>query len=260
MAADAAPDGITTDAILGGRVTLRQLRRGHRVGSDTVLLAGFAAGLPGTRVLDLGAGVGGLGLSIATLRPDRSAVLVEREPLLAALATENAALNGVAARVRIVCADVLDLPPDLAAERCFQLVVCNPPFGATAGRRASPDPLRSAAHSMPCALLDGWIAAAAKALGPRGRLALIYPAEQLAAVLSALRPSFGSIAILPVHARAEMPASRILVAAERCGKAPLRLLAGCAMHEATGRFTDWADKAHRGDFPALAPAERKGRP
>ena len=39
MTAKAHPTGITEDAVLGGRLRLRQPRRGHRVGHDAILLA-----------------------------------------------------------------------------------------------------------------------------------------------------------------------------------------------------------------------------
>ena len=59
LEADAA---IAEDAFLGGRIRLRQPRRGHRAGTDAVLLAALAAPREGETVYDLGAGVGAVGL------------------------------------------------------------------------------------------------------------------------------------------------------------------------------------------------------
>ena len=47
----------TEDSLLGGRVRLIQPRRGHRVGTDAVLLAASADARAEETVYDLGAGV-----------------------------------------------------------------------------------------------------------------------------------------------------------------------------------------------------------
>lgn len=59
-------DEITNDELYGGKVRLRQLRRGHRVGTDAALLAAAIAPRPAETVFDLGAATGAVGLS--TLR------------------------------------------------------------------------------------------------------------------------------------------------------------------------------------------------
>ena len=84
------PADVTEDAVLGGRLRLKQPRRGHRVGHDAILLAAACPARAGERVVDLGAGVGAAGLALA-LRVDGSEVtLVEVDAGLAALAAENA--------------------------------------------------------------------------------------------------------------------------------------------------------------------------
>src|SRR4030081_2178018 len=91
---------ITEDLVLGGTLRLRQPRRGHRVGHDAVLLAAACPAQAGEHVVDLGAGVGAAGLAVAARAADIAVTLVEIDPDLAALAAENAELNGLAARVK----------------------------------------------------------------------------------------------------------------------------------------------------------------
>ena len=93
---------ISEDAVLGGRLRLRQPKRGHRVGHDAILLAAACPREPGDKVVDLGAGVGAAGLALAARVPGTTVTLVEIDPKLAALAGENARLNGLEARVRAV--------------------------------------------------------------------------------------------------------------------------------------------------------------
>src|SRR4051794_34624309 len=85
---------VTDDAILGGRLRLKQPRRGHRVGHDAVLLAAAVSARSGDLAIDLGAGVGSAGLSLAVRVPGVRVVLVERDAKLATLAAENVVRNG----------------------------------------------------------------------------------------------------------------------------------------------------------------------
>src|SRR4051812_10083316 len=105
------PDGdVTEDALLGGRVRLRQPRRGHRAGTDAVLLAASLDPRAGATVYDLGAGAGAVGLIVAA-RTKARLVFVEREPGLAALCRENIALNRLDGRAEIIEADLLAAAP-----------------------------------------------------------------------------------------------------------------------------------------------------
>src|SRR5688500_17326335 len=100
------PDDLSEDAVLGGRLRLRQPRRGHRVGHDAILLAAACPARAGERVVDLGAGVGGAGLALATRVAGTAVTLVEVDPALAALAAQNADINELAACVHAVTLDV----------------------------------------------------------------------------------------------------------------------------------------------------------
>src|SRR5258708_23095616 len=85
-------DGLTEDRWLGGRLMLLQPKRGHRVGTDAALLFAAAATLEG-RIVDVGAGVGAVGLALAQRNPLAFVDLVEIDPELARLAESNAARN-----------------------------------------------------------------------------------------------------------------------------------------------------------------------
>src|SRR5437764_2161191 len=94
MAADAIET--TEDAVLGGRLVLRQPRRGHRVGHDAILLAAATEARNGDHVVELGASVGAAGLALAQRVGSVTVTLVEIDPSLAALAEQNAMQNGLA--------------------------------------------------------------------------------------------------------------------------------------------------------------------
>src|SRR6476659_4843518 len=94
-------EDFTDDAVLGGRLVLRQPRRGHRVGHDAILLAAATGGSRGGHAIELGAGLGAAGLALAQRVPGLGMTLIELDPALAALAKHNAGHNGFADRVRV---------------------------------------------------------------------------------------------------------------------------------------------------------------
>ena len=90
----------------------------------TSLFSMLAADLEGARVLDLCAGVGGLGLE-ALSRGAASVVLVEQSPPAAAALQAWIARVGCAAEARVVRGDALGAPP---VEERFDIVFLDPPF------------------------------------------------------------------------------------------------------------------------------------
>jgi len=239
-------EGETTslDAILGGRLMLRQRRDGHRVGLDAILLAA-AAGAPATRLIDVGAGVGAVGLALLMRWPGATVDLVELDASLAAMAMENAALNGVAARTRVLKSRRAAGLADAAAD----LVLVNPPYLVAEAARVSPDPARARAHvaGEGAEALAGWVVACIALLAPRGRFVMIHRADALPALLPALGRRLGDIALRPIHPRADAPAIRLLFSGVKGSKAPLRVLPGLTLHEADGAATPLAAAIQRGE-------------
>ncbi len=237
----------TLDAIAGLGVTLRQKRAGHRVGLDAVLLAAAAAA--GGRIVDVGAGVGAVGLALLARAPEAQAELVEIDPGAAALAADNAARNGLSERARIVVCDVTLAPARRAAglrDGAADLVVTNPPFLDAAAARVSPDPARARAHALGEAGLAEWLRASLALLAPGGRFAMIHRADALPRIYAALGARLGGVAVRPVHPRAGADAIRVLVTGVKGSRAPARLLPGLTLHEADGRATPEAQAIHAG--------------
>ena len=238
------------DAFLGGILRLHQPPRGaHRAGTDAVLLARLLAPMPGERLCDVGAGTGAVGLACAALHPGTRPTLVERDPALAELARANAALNGIDATV--IEADVLAPAAERRAAGLlpdgFDLVLTNPPFFTEGSHRPSPHAGKATAHAFPEGGLDLWIRTCTAILRPGGRLGLINRADALPACLEALKGRHGGIAIRPIHARAETPAIRVLIAATRGSRAATSLLPPLVLHGSDPKtFTPEAEALHRG--------------
>jgi tRNA1(Val) A37 N6-methylase TrmN6 len=240
---------VTEDAVLGGRLRLRQFKRGHRVGHDAILLAAACPGRAGERVADLGAGVGAAGLALAARVAGINVTLVERDAELAALASENARLNGLAGRVTVANLDATAPARAYAAAGLhpgsLHRVLMNPPFNDPLRSRASPDRRRELAHAGSHETLAAWVRAAGRLLRPRGTLSLIWRADALDDVLRALVPAFGSATVLPIHSRAGKAAARVLVRATKGSRAPLALLPGFLLNDASGRVSPEAESVLR---------------
>jgi tRNA1(Val) A37 N6-methylase TrmN6 len=232
-ASELTEDAFTEDAFLGGQLRLRQPKSGHRAGHDAMLLAAAVSVRAGDRVVDFGAGVGAAGLAVARRVFGLNLVLVEIDPDLGDLARGNAAANAIAADVIVL--DLTSGADAFAASGLapdsVDVVLMNPPFNDPARHRASPDKAREVAHVATAATLENWIHAARRILKSGGVLTLIWRADGIGEILTALERGFGSIAILPVHGEATKSAIRVLIRAIKGGKAPIRILAGLMLND-----------------------------
>jgi tRNA1(Val) A37 N6-methylase TrmN6 len=208
------------DAILGGRLRVRQPLRGHRVGHDAILLAAATCARATERAIELGAGVGAAAFAIAARAPGMKVTLVEIDPSLCALARHNARLNRLEDRVTVFDADAENIGSLKSAglsPESFDRVLMNPPFHDALRHNVSPDPGRRLAHSGQAGLLKRWVDSAAWLLKGNGVLTLIWRADALDDVIETLQPVFGAIAILPVQPREGAAAIRVLVRAAKGG-------------------------------------------
>ncbi len=247
----------TEDAVLGGRLRLRQMRRGHRVGHDAILLAAAVEASPGDHAVDLGAGVGAAGLAVAVRVPGVAVTLVEIDPELSGLASRNIAANGFSDRARALTLDVEAPAGDFAnaglGPGTADHVLMNPPFNDPQRQNVSPDPVRAAAHVASPATLAAWIVTAHRLLRPGGSLAMILRADRMAEAVAGLEESFGGVSIVPVHGRAGDPAIRVVLRGTKDGRAPLVLLPGLDLNDRDGKPTSQAEAILRHAQPLIAP-------
>lgn len=222
-------DEITEDLIYGGRLRIRQPARGYRVNVDTILLAAAVDIPAGARLMEAACGVGAASLAVAVREARCSIVGVERDAEATRLAHENIALNAMADRVTVHQGDALDRAAPLGV---FDGVFFNPPFDdESEGRAHAPERRDAHAAEHP---IDRWVAALADRLSGGGALTMIYRAHKLTDILAAFDGRLGGIEILPVRPRRNEPAKRVLVRARKGSRAPLKLLAGLDLHDASG--------------------------
>ena len=250
------PSGIevTHDNLLGKQVQIVQPKTGYRVGSDAILIA---ASLPAQvgKILDLGAGVGGISLCIAKRLESSQIMAIEIDRTTADLARYNAVLNGVSQRVKVVCGDIASMPSDMAGS--FDHVVSNPPYHHSDGTK-SQNRARRVAHMGADTSLRDWVNAAVWAAKPRGRVSFICRADRLVE-LFVLFESFGAseAIVFPIWPRSGAPASRLIIEIRKGVTGPTAILPGLVVHNEDGSFTTKAKRIMKGGSLSLVHPARK---
>jgi tRNA1(Val) A37 N6-methylase TrmN6 len=239
---------VTSDAFLGGRLTLVQPATGFRAGLDSVLL-GAATGHSAGDLLDLGAGVGTASLVALADHDALMATLLETDPAVAALARENISANGFAARAAVVELDLTTSGRGRSAAGLlsdhYVSVIANPPFYETG---TSPAKSRAAARHMPPEALDAWVKTAATHAAPGGEVIFIHIAERLPVLLQSFAARFGAITVLPLVPRDGEPAHRFLIRGIKGSRAPMTLLQSRVLHTPAGRnFRPDVESIFRGE-------------
>jgi tRNA1(Val) A37 N6-methylase TrmN6 len=236
------PD-LTEDSLLGGRVRLLQPSRGYRVAVDAVLLAAAIEATAGQRVLDLGAGVGAVGLCLAARISECTIMGIEVQPALARLAERNAALNGNSERVRTIIHDLADpLPRDLGL---FDHVATNPPYLSAAVADPSPDPSKALATVESSADLARWLAVATGAAKSAGTVLIIQRSDRLEEIVTHLvRLGWGDVAFKRLP-----PAARVLIRARRADTLQRIESPPLMLHRPEGGYTDAAEAVLRHAAP-----------
>jgi tRNA1Val (adenine37-N6)-methyltransferase len=172
------------DAITGGW-TIAQRVKGHRHSTDDLLTGWYAAEYapPGAkRLLDLGAGIGGVGL-LALWRAvaDATLVAVEAQEVSYALLVDNVARNALTDRVRTIHADLRTVH----LEDRFDLITGSPPYWDVSQGVLPEDSQKAHARFELRGTVHDYALAAHEHLAPHGRFVFCFPTVQRDRALAA---------------------------------------------------------------------------
>ncbi len=212
-------DATTIDAITGGW-SIAQRVKGHRHSTDDLLTGWYAAetAATATRLLDLGAGIGGVGL-LALWRAPAGATLVaiEAQDVSYALLESNIARNELGTRVRAIHGDLRDIR---LADR-FELVTGSPPYWDVSEGVMPADDQKAHARFELRGTVVGYCESARAHLAPGGRFVFCFPTVQRARAEAAV-------------AAADLAVIRSRDVIPKAGAAPLFSLFACRGTEEPG--------------------------
>lgn len=204
------PADETLDAI-SGYFRIFQLREGHRFSTDDVLTAWYGTSwVPrADSILDLGSGIGSVGMIAAWRLPGARVVTVEAQEESVRLARKSAAYNGLESRYEIRFGDFRqggseDPPPrsqgqggsqgpggskdpPLRHDERFDLVLGSPPYFPLDAGVHGDHPQKIACRFEVRGDIADYAAAAAAHLSAGGLFACVFPEEQLSRVEEAAR-------------------------------------------------------------------------
>lgn len=229
-------DDVSEDALLGGRLRVRQPRNGYRTAIDPIFMAAAVPARDGEMVLDVGSGVGAASLCLAMRVGGCRVFGLEAQAPLVALARENADLNGMAGRVESMIGN-LQAPPPRLAPGSFHHVMTNPPYQEADHGTPSPNPSKALANQESAVELEPWMRFCVNMLRPKGCLLVVYRADRLDDLLAALHRKVGEIVILPLWPKLGRPAKRLVLRARKGVATRLTLLPGLVLHQDDGSYT-----------------------
>jgi tRNA1Val (adenine37-N6)-methyltransferase len=167
--------GETLDAI-SGYYRLFQLAAGHRFSTDDVLTAWYGTShCPSARTaLDLGSGIGTVGMIAAWRLPGARFVTVEAQEESVRLARKSALWNGLGDRYEIRQGDFRD-PGVLAETETFDLVLGSPPYFPPGSGPVGDHPQKIACRFEMRGDIANYCETAARHLAPGGFFACVFP-------------------------------------------------------------------------------------
>lgn len=170
-----APEGTTLDA-LSGQFKIYQYAKGHRFSTDDVLVAWYGtSNAPSAgRVLDLGSGIGSVGMVAAWRLPGARFVTVEAQDISIALARRSAAFNGLTDRYELREGDFRD-EQVLRPDEQFDLVLGSPPYFPLEAGVHGDHPQKIACRFEVRGDIGDYCRTAVKHLAPGGWFACVFP-------------------------------------------------------------------------------------
>ena len=154
-------------------------------GTDSVLLADFAAPRRKDVAVDLGCGTGAIALLMAAHRPGLQVDAVELQPEVADMARRSVAHNRMEDRIRVWTLDLRDAWRTLGLGS-RSLVVCNPPYGRKGAALESADEARRVARHEGALAPADLARAAELLLKSGGRFCAVYPAPRAYELMRAM--------------------------------------------------------------------------
>lgn len=239
----ALENNISKDYIINGNIALYQFKKGYRVGLDALLLASMVPNeTKPINILELGAGVGAVTLSITYRIPLSTVTAIEKSLDYYQLLVANIQQNKFAGdRIVALNQDILDCKKlSNKFTNQFDVVVTNPPYFKVNQGVASKNSLKAIAHMESSANLDDFINIAYLALRTKGKLIIIINSTRILEALQRVKNRWGAVSLYPIYSYKDSSASRVILIFTKGSKEPFKVHAGIIMHNQDGSYSKHA--------------------
>ena len=211
-----------------------------RFGTDSVLLADFAAPKRTDKAADLGCGTGAIAMLMAAHCPGLHVDAVEIQPEIADMARRSVLLNDMQERMTVHEMDMREAWRTLGAEK-FSVVACNPPYGKKGAVLLSGSETKRIARHEGDLTAEDVAYSASKMLKSGGRLCVVYPAERAFEMMRAMDANrIAPKRIRTVHGVEGRAPRFVLLDGVKDGGEQLHWLEPLVLRDRDGNFTaEW---------------------
>ena len=238
------PGDITRDQ-LTKTWDIHQLKRGHRFSADDIFTAYFAArSHPNPKqILDLGAGIGTVGLLTLSRFPAATLTMVEAQQISHQLAKKTIHYNSIADRVEAIHADLRTV--DLT-QKTFDIITGSPPYFPTHKAVMSPHPQRAACRMELRGSIVDYAQTAARYLKEDGVFVVCFAANDERAIPALAAANLHCRLRQDVVFRADLPPTISIFVAQR-QPTPCVHAADINIRDSAGQWTKTYDKIRKFD-------------
>ncbi|WP_227939160.1 tRNA1(Val) (adenine(37)-N6)-methyltransferase [Alkalihalobacillus deserti] len=240
-------EGERLDYIAGTPLKVIQSPQVFSFSIDAVLLGRFVqVPIQKGNILDLCSGNGVIPL-LLTMRSRANLTGVEIQPKLVNMAKRNTVLNQVENQIKMIEADLNEIPPHIK-KSFFDVVTCNPPYfeTVTEEERNRNEHLAIARHEIYCSLQDV-IRVSSQYVKQKGKVAIVHRPERLTDIMTYMR----SHRIEPkriqfIHPKNEKEANMVLVEGIKDGKSGVVCLPPLVVYNEVGEYTKPFSEVYEG--------------
>lgn len=220
-------------------------RNGYRIiqaperfcfGMDAVLLAGFASGAKGARLLDIGTGTGILPLLMEARTEIPRLWGLEIQEESADMARRSIKLNSLEEKIEIVTGDIKEADK-LFETASFDVITCNPPYMIEQHGLQNAEMSKTIARHEVCCTFRDIVEMTAKLLKPNGHFYLVHRPFRLVEILVTLSESkLEPKRMQLVYPFVDKEPNMVLIEALRGGKSRMRVEKPLIVYEKPGVY------------------------
>ena len=216
--------------------SIYQLKKGHRFSADDIFTAYCAAfsGIQPTSILDLGAGIGTVGLLTLSRFPKATLTMIEAQQISHQLAKKTLVHNNLIERVHALRGDIRDTT--ICKKQTFPLITGSPPYIPIGKGVISPHPQRAACRMELRGSIFDYAKAASQRLSPNGTFVVCFASGDPRASQALQEASFFCAQRMDVVFRADLPPT---ISIFTCQKEPTQTQTRCVtIRDSNGQWTE----------------------